>query len=100
MTLNKWSIIQTFIFILTFTYILFQSLIFHSNPIIKEIMFNPLENDNTHEWIEIYNPTNKSINMSQWTITDNFQTDTLEPYMIIGNNSLILPSNQYGIITD
>ena len=100
MTSNNWSIIQTFIFILAFTYILFQSPIVDSNPIINEIMINPLENDNTHEWIEIYNPTNKSINMSQWTITDNFQTDTLEPYMIIGNNSMILPSNQYCIITD
>jgi len=38
--------------------------------------------------------------MIQWTITDNTQTDTLEPYMILGNGSMILPSYHYCIITD
>ncbi|MEM7819808.1 MAG: lamin tail domain-containing protein, partial [Candidatus Aenigmatarchaeota archaeon] len=37
---------------------------------INEIMYNPIEDDNYNEWIELYNPTNLSISLENWTICD------------------------------
>ena len=74
--------------------------LFSENIIINEVMYNPKENDNYNEWIELFNPTNHSINLSDWSITDNSATDTLEKNIDYGNGTTILPSKGYAIITD
>lgn len=63
-------------------------------------MYNPIENDNYYEWIELYNPTNKSINLTGWTITDNYGFDTLHPNTQDGNGSTLLSAKHYALITD
>lgn len=85
------------IFILIF---LLQNVVSSDSIILNEIMINPIESDHYHEWIECYNPTNQSINLSNWTITDNTATDTLEPNPEQGNGSMVLHPRRYCIITD
>ncbi|MBN2603288.1 MAG: lamin tail domain-containing protein, partial [Candidatus Thermoplasmatota archaeon] len=68
--------------------------------VINEIMYNPMQDDNYYEWIEIYNPLNCSINISGWSITDNQDTDSLEADFENGNGSTIIIPNGYAIITD
>ena len=63
-------------------------------------MYNPSNNDNYYEWIELYNPTNNSINLTDWSIKDNYETDIIIPNSDDGNGSIILPAKQYAIITD
>ena len=63
-------------------------------------MYNPIENENYNEWIELYNPTNKSINISGWTITDNKHIDSIEGNFENGTGATIIPSKAYAIITD
>jgi len=63
-------------------------------------MYNPKPNDNYNEWIELYNPTNQSINISGWSITDNSGEDYLEADFDHGNGTLTIPSYGYAVITD
>ena len=67
---------------------------------INEIMYNPECSDSYNEWIELYNPTNYSINLSGWSITDNYEEDSIEPDFDHGNGSLMIPPSGYAIITD
>jgi len=55
-------------------------------------MYDPEPNDNYNEWIELYNPTNQSINVSDWTITDNSAEDFLEGKFDHGNGTTIIPT--------
>ena len=68
--------------------------------LINEIMYNPEQNDNYNEWIELYNPTNQSINISGWSIIDNSGEDFIEPDFDHGNGTMKIPSYSYAIITD
>jgi len=34
--------------------------------LINEVMYDPDVSDNYYEWIELFNPTNESINLSGW----------------------------------
>jgi len=63
-------------------------------------MYDPSISDNFYEWIEIYNPTNKSVNLSGWSLTDNSEKDFLIGNFENGNGTLKLPSLGYAIITD
>ena len=49
-----------------------------------------------NEWIEIFNEGNHTINLSQWQISDNKQTDTIQCCQ--KNCSLQLPPHNYTII--
>jgi len=71
-----------------------------ANVLINEVMYDPSISDNFYEWIEIYNPTNKSVNLSGWSLTDNSEKDYLIGNFENGNGTLILPSLGYAIITD
>ncbi len=71
-----------------------------SGIIINEVMYDPLDNDNYHEWVELYNPTNRSINVSGWSIQDNAQTDTIEGNSNHGNGTTLIPPYSYALITD
>ncbi len=63
-------------------------------------MYDPFPDDLYNEWIELYNPTNQTVNLSGWMITDNYRTDTLEPDFDHSNGTTLLPPQGYAIITD
>ncbi len=74
--------------------------------VINEIMYNPSGEDYYSEWIEIFNPTNESINLSSWELC---RKELLAGYInntgednppILRNTTMILSSGQYAIITD
>ncbi|MEM0466727.1 MAG: phospholipase D-like domain-containing protein [Candidatus Thermoplasmatota archaeon] len=95
------------IFILFFIFIFINEKIVvsindHTLPciLINEVMYNPIYDDNYYEWVELYNPTNQSINISGWTITDNYSEDLLEGDRDHGNGTTIIPPNGYALITD
>jgi len=71
-----------------------------ANILINEIMYDPELNDNYYEWIELYNPTNQSINLTDWSLTDNSAEDFLEGNSDHGNGTTILPPFSYALITD
>ncbi|MBS3748696.1 MAG: lamin tail domain-containing protein, partial [Candidatus Thermoplasmatota archaeon] len=90
----------TFILILIFLIYLIigASSSIASSCVINEVMVNPIESDNSNEWIELYNPTNKTINLSGWKLSDNYATDELLP----ANTSIqpLFPSQTFVLITD
>ncbi len=49
------------------------------------------------EWIEIYNPSNEELNLSEWQIKDNFNTDTITCH-IIPNCTLTINSTFFLVI--
>jgi phosphatidylserine/phosphatidylglycerophosphate/cardiolipin synthase-like enzyme len=63
-------------------------------------MYNPIQNDNYNEWIELYNPTNQSINITGWTISDNYAEDFLEADLVNGNGTTIIPPYGFAVIAD
>ena len=68
--------------------------------LINEIMYNPENSENYNEWIELYNPTNKTINVSGWTISDNYAEDIIEGNFDYGNGTTNIPAYGYAILTD
>jgi hypothetical protein len=71
-----------------------------TNIVINEVMYDPETNDHYNEWIELYNPTNQSINVSGWRITDNSAEDFLEGDSDNGNGATVIPPYGYAIIAD
>ena len=63
-------------------------------------MYDPLQNDNYNEWLELYNPTNRSINVSDWSISDNYSEDFLKGDFEHDNGTTIIQSYGYAIIAD
>lgn len=77
-----------FISSLLFSFFLFPSVLFCSNPgdvIITEIIQNPKEvTDTNGEWFEIYNTTNEDIDLNNWIIKDNdFDEHVISSQLII-----------------
>ncbi len=68
--------------------------------IINELMIQPTENDHYFEWIELYNPTHRSINLSGWTLFDGQEEDCIIGDTVHGNGTMVLPSESYALITD
>jgi len=60
--------------------------------VISEIMFSP--DTDEPEWVEIYNLSNKSINLKNWYISDLINPTKA----IITNSDYYLPPNSFGII--
>jgi len=91
-----------FIFILFFIFLLTNQIVSAALPsiVINEVMYDPIQDDNYNEWIELYNPTNQSINVSGWRIADNFAEDFLEGDTDHGNGTTVIPPNGYAIIAD
>lgn len=67
---------------------------------INEIMYHPTQPDSTNEWIELYNPTQDTIDLTGWTIADHTETDTITPDPTHGTGTAILPPNTYALLTD
>ena len=61
-------------------------------------MVNPIESDTKAEWIELYNPTQDTINLSNWKIKDNYATDKIIPAN--KTTPLFFPPHSFIIITD
>jgi cardiolipin synthase A/B len=68
--------------------------------LINEIMVHPTENENTNEWIELYNPTSEPIDVAGWTIADEKETDTLQADSDHGDGTTTIPPEGYALITD
>ena len=71
-----------------------------SKILINEVMYDPELNDNYYEWVELYNPTNQSINLSGWSLIDNSAEDFVEGNYDHGNGTTIIPPFSYALITD
>jgi hypothetical protein len=61
---------------------------------INEVMYAPTDGN---EWIELYNPENKTINFSNWNLSDNLATDTLECCAVC---NLSIAPYSYALIAD
>jgi hypothetical protein len=68
--------------------------------LINEIMFHPLDNENTNEWIELYNPTMEWIDVDGWMLADEKETDTLGTDIENGDGTSSIPPGGYAIVTD
>jgi len=71
--------------------------------VINELMYNPSGggNDAPKEWVELYNLSGSSIDLTGWTIWTGSQTteDILVSHPQFGNGSMIIPANGYAVIT-
>ncbi|MDX1950735.1 MAG: lamin tail domain-containing protein [Verrucomicrobiota bacterium] len=68
--------------------------------IINEIMFDPMSNDPNDEYVELFNRSNNSIDLSGWRLRDavsfTFPTNTIIPangYLVIAGNPARLRTN-------
>ena len=74
-----------------------------SAVIINEIMYNPAQEDNFNEWIEIYNEGGSNIDLTGWNLCGE---EILAGYVkynaqpVANNQGLILLAGSYAVITD
>ncbi|MEM2121072.1 MAG: lamin tail domain-containing protein [Candidatus Woesearchaeota archaeon] len=86
-----------FVFSLLFCLVLFLKLVFAdtNNIIITEVLYNPTGSENCREAVEIYNPTNKDINIGGWYLrTKSSLKDAIIP------QGTIIKSKSYFLIAD
>ena len=91
------------ILIVTILLLSFNQKVQAENPqsiIINEVMVCPIESDYYNEWIELYNPSNVSIDVKNWTIDDGGEKDTIIGDLEHGNGTTIIPPHCYAILTD
>ncbi|MEJ5351206.1 MAG: lamin tail domain-containing protein [Melioribacteraceae bacterium] len=68
-----------------------EKLAFYNDVVINEIMYAPINDE--PEWIELYNRSNRKINLKNWKIGDNSSS------VVISANDIFIDSNQYLIIS-
>ena len=73
--------------------------------VINEIMYNPppeLGAKDKNQWVELYNPTAKAIDVAGWRLwtKDPNEVDTLSGDALYGTGSTVIPAGGYAIITD
>ena len=61
-----------------------------------EIMYNPTDNGNQYEWVEVYNPNPFAIYITSWTIKDLEDSDLI---VSDDDETLTIPGNKAGILT-
>jgi phosphatidylserine/phosphatidylglycerophosphate/cardiolipin synthase-like enzyme len=99
--INKKRILfLTLVFLIFLSILIFLSSISSAEILINELMYNPKPNDNYNEWIELFNPTNQNINLSNWIIKDNSAEDYLKGDFDNGNGTTVIPAKGYAIIAD
>jgi hypothetical protein len=67
------------------------------SPVISEIMYAAPQDNDTGDWIEIYNPSNLAIDVSGWSITDDREKEPMvfpQGTEISGYGFLILADNE------
>jgi hypothetical protein len=67
--------------------------------IINEIMAAPVSDESLNEWIELYNNRDQEINVSDFKIGDEEDTDILEGGLFDGGGTIIPPYG-YALVTD
>ena len=92
--------LSALLILLAFFLLIIFTLKSSANLIINEVMYDPEPSDNYNEWVELYNPTNKSINVTGWSIIDNSGEDFIEGNFDKSNGTTIIPQYSYAIITD
>lgn len=63
---------------------------------LSEVMFDPLGNEGTDEFVELYNESNASITLENWKITDGVDTDRV----IALEQGLLVAPGQFVLILD
>ncbi len=63
---------------------------------LTEIMFNPLEDEDIYEFVEIWNSGSDSVNLSGWRLSDGAGEDEIIP----AQTGTILPGGWFGLILD
>lgn len=75
--------------------------------VINEIMYRSASSFNSEDWVEIYNPTSNTVNLAEWTLTDNgdsffFPITSTVPangYLVIARN-MALFQTAYPTVTN
>ncbi|MDD3043999.1 MAG: lamin tail domain-containing protein [Candidatus Delongbacteria bacterium] len=78
--------------------ILMISSLLNAGMIITEVMFNTAADENQDEFIEIYNNSDITIDLSGWAIADNAETDLLIKYH--GFSDMLLKPYSYCVVMD
>jgi len=68
--------------------------------LINEVMLHPFENENSNEWIELYNPTSESFDVAGWLIADEKETDSICADTENGDGTTSISPGCYAIISD
>lgn len=97
--LRNACVIGTLLFVLPSTH-LFASADPPTVLLINEVMYHPVENEGTNEWIELYNPSSEPIDITGWTIADEKEVDRLQADPVHGDGTTIIQPEGYAIITD
>lgn len=88
------------LFLILFLLSVVLSTISPGKLLINEVMYNPRTSENYNEWVELYNPTNQTLNVSGWMLLDNYAEDSIEGNYDNGTGSTEIPPLGYAIITD
>jgi len=64
--------------------------------VLTEIMFDPIDNESTDEFIELYNETSQAVTIDGWRITDGGDTDRI---VELNGHEYVMP-HQYVVILD
>lgn len=64
--------------------------------VINEIMYNPADTDNNHEWIEVWNGTDEAIDLTDWEFTESGGDHGLA----LASGVIIIDAGGYFVIAD
>jgi hypothetical protein len=81
-----------------YTFLLILTALLQAKVILTEIMFNPAGNENNDEFIEIYNSSDSSVDLTGWAMADNAETDLFIKYN--GFSDMLLKPYSYCVIMD
>jgi DNA/RNA endonuclease YhcR with UshA esterase domain len=66
--------------------------------LITEVEYNPPQSgtDTKYEWVELYNNTDADINLSNWTLSDNTNSDKISTFILKSGEFLVIAATQDG----
>ena len=71
-----------------------------STVVFNEVMYNPVGNDASGEWIEFYNQLAVDIDISEWQLTGGVEFDFPDNTIVPGRGYLIVAANPEAISSD